>query len=270
MYRLSTLLLAILICLAPAGPASAELVGYWTFEQQDATDSSDYGNDGVLYGDATFLVDVPDALSSSWALSTDGSGDYVSIPHSDSLFFEEGVTVSLWVKGDYQDQATGWPRLAAKMIDDAGWNMEGGGDVGTEFLKNVACRIETDIGSYKATSSHPVLDAQWHHLALVLDQVDENGGIWSYYMDGNKLTGSFNGSGLGNTHEMRLASGTTSGRAFRGLLDEVAVFDSAISDEWVQMLADGAAASALPEPGSGILLTIGLLSSVTWRRRRRR
>jgi hypothetical protein len=70
----------------------AELVGRWSFDECDATDSSGYGNDGTIYG-ATCVDGMFDQ-----ALSFDGVDDYVQVPDSPVLDMAGVFTVEGWVQ----------------------------------------------------------------------------------------------------------------------------------------------------------------------------
>ena len=78
-------------------PPSGGIVGYWSFDEGTGDivhDTSGNGNDGTIYGDATWTTGV-----SGGALSFDGIDDYVEIPDvSDFIFKDESVTFSAWVQ----------------------------------------------------------------------------------------------------------------------------------------------------------------------------
>ena len=59
--------------------SSADLVGYWKLDG-DFADSSGNGNDGTLFGGATYSNSVPDALGGGQSVEFDGTpGTYGSI-----------------------------------------------------------------------------------------------------------------------------------------------------------------------------------------------
>jgi len=87
--------LLLVLSLALTNTARAELVAWWKLDDGSGTtafDSSGNGNDGVLEGDPQW---VDGQLGG--ALEGDGSGDYIRVPHSDSLDISDAVTVALWV-----------------------------------------------------------------------------------------------------------------------------------------------------------------------------
>lgn len=53
-------------------------------------DHSGFGNHGINYGS------VPVAGPTGWVRKFDGTDDYVSVPHSSSLAFTQGITIEVW------------------------------------------------------------------------------------------------------------------------------------------------------------------------------
>jgi len=68
-----------------------ELVGEWDFENDNADDSSGFGNDGVVFG--TTPVDG----IMGRAMEFDGASDYINIG---KLRVEDSYTVEAWIKAD--------------------------------------------------------------------------------------------------------------------------------------------------------------------------
>ena len=84
--------------LVVCGPVSAVdvngLVAYWALDEGSGTIAYDSAgdNDGMLNGSATWT-----SGQVGGALSFDGSGDYVQVPHDDSLTLISAGTVAAWV-----------------------------------------------------------------------------------------------------------------------------------------------------------------------------
>lgn len=68
------------------------LVAYYSFDDGTATDNSGNGNDGLLFG----TKPISGVLGN--ALHFNGSSDYVQVPHSSSLNLNLEFTISGWVK----------------------------------------------------------------------------------------------------------------------------------------------------------------------------
>ena len=111
-------------------------------------------------------------------------------------------------------------------------------------------------------------DAAFHHFALV---VDSGAGISKLYVDG-LLAASVNfaistTSGGGNTRFGRQFD--PFGEFFNGGIDDVRIYDNALSASEVSNLAN-AGPSSIPEPGSMVLLGTGLAGALNVLRRRRK
>jgi len=83
--------------------ASAELVGYWSFDEGAgaiANDGSGNGNDGTLENGPEWT-----AGQFGDAVQFDGTDDYVNVGNADTLSITGDLTFSLWVKiSEYVEQ----------------------------------------------------------------------------------------------------------------------------------------------------------------------
>ncbi|MCH8046211.1 MAG: LamG domain-containing protein [Planctomycetes bacterium] len=122
-------------------------------------------------------------------------------------------------------------------------------------------------GSLNVTYPFPA--DEWHHIATV-----GNGTNLTVYFDGQPagtgggVTGNYGSSGFGfNIGGGGVYDGT--GNQFTGSIDEVAVFDKALTEN--QILAHIAASQEpiIPEPSTLVLAALGLLGIIGMRRRRR-
>jgi hypothetical protein len=96
MFKKFIVMVSLVFVLGLLGTASAELVGQWKLDEgsgASAADSSGYGNDGVLGGDASW-----DAGYFGGSLSIDGAG-WVDIPPEAWNSIERKVTVAYWTFG---------------------------------------------------------------------------------------------------------------------------------------------------------------------------
>jgi len=94
MCRKLIYLFSFVLVLSIAGNVSADLVGYWKFDEGSGTtayDSSGNGLDGTLNGDPQW---VEGQLGG--ALDFDGNGDFVEIPHSTILSITDEITITAW------------------------------------------------------------------------------------------------------------------------------------------------------------------------------
>ena len=105
--RSSILVLAAAMVMVFAASGQGELVGYWSFDDT-LDDSSTYANNGIFQGavdsSPTYSSDVPTTLGSGASIYfqefLDGArNEAVKVLNSESLQFDQVFTVSFWVKG---------------------------------------------------------------------------------------------------------------------------------------------------------------------------
>lgn len=220
---------ACLLCLTllAGSRAAADLVGYWSFEADDASDGSAYGNDGTLVNGPTFTNEVPSGITSLRSIAFNGidnTGSYVQVPHSSSLSFTGGtVTVSFWVKANAADPSP-WLRVINKDNGGShGFEVQRGGSGATAAL-----RIDTDTNNQGVAMGN-LWDGAWNHVIFSLDNGKVN--IW---LNGVRTVNNgsyFQSGGFDNTANFVMGrSFQESAREYDGLMDDVAVWDTALSN----------------------------------------
>ncbi|MCK4661135.1 MAG: LamG domain-containing protein, partial [Phycisphaerae bacterium] len=216
--RCGTLVLATLFCtsLAIAGtPADAAggragLIAYWSFDENDgdtAHDSSGYGNHGTIYN-----ASWADGISGS-ALEF-GGGDYVSVPISTSTTF----TVTAWMR-PYTDASS----QIQMILDKPGnFNIEyrSSGAEGNRISQY------TYQGDLLFSNTNLDVDA-WSFIVLV-----RTPSVASFY-----LNGAYDGGGATSPRSVSgtCTIGSRSGASyqFEGIIDEMRIYDGALSAEEV-------------------------------------
>jgi hypothetical protein len=213
------------------------LVSYWMFDEGSGATALDYAgdNNGTVHG-ATWTTGQIEG-----ALSFDGIDDYVDVDDDPSLRFSQhdSFTISYWAL-PISDEHGGW--VVCKMQPSAQshcftyeteWNssISAFGFTISRANSSSWVPIHTIAGSAPAGS--------WYHVAAVYDNRDMkiylNGqlnvsGIFPYHTDS---TPSDNSMAIG----ARLIISTfESGTFFDGQIDEVAIYDRALSAEEVQQL----------------------------------
>ncbi len=108
-----------------------------------------------------------------------------------------------------------------------------------------------------------MLDGDWHHVALILDE-----GSWTTYRDGTLFgSGSYtHGDGFATPRDLSFGSDNGS-RPIKGLLDDISIWNEALPEWAIVAMAGGLPATSIPEPSTLVLLTLGCLG-LLWRRRR--
>jgi hypothetical protein len=264
---LSLLIVAALVCLVGSSVQSA-VVGYWNFDN-NVNDLSGNGNDGAIVGGVGFDADVPAAIGSGESASFDGlAGTYVNVTQNAMLPVTTGsaFSISMWVKGDGTINSD--DRVFSEgMTTDSSPLF----NLGT---KNDSSDAQFDFFFRNGTSPNhqysagDVFDDTWHHIAWV-----DTDHVGTLYIDGVEDT-TFDYASYVNAG---FAPDTTTFGGilrdsdccnFNGNIDEVAIYDFALSPGNVTALAGGAPPLAIPEPTTAILAAFGLLGlMLVWRRR---
>jgi len=231
---------------------SESIVGIWLFDEGDgdiAGDSSKNGNDGTLNGN----LDWVDGKFST-AISFPGiRSNSVSIPHTDAMSLAT-FTVTAWINMEKLAFQTVVGKYAGG--DDANYDIQ--------IRSNGCVKMWVFFGGQgiQATENDLVVtDAEWHHVAGTCDET-----VAKIYIDG-MLKGEV-AVPAGKTPDMNDSPITIGGsviNSYQGLVDEVGLFNVALSEEDIaSIMNDGLAKAtgATPVSPAGTLTT-------TWGRLRR-
>jgi hypothetical protein len=226
--------------------ASAGLVDWWPAEG-NANDLIG-GNHGVLMNGATF---APGRIGQGFSL--DGADDFVEVPHTAGLNLPV-FSVGAWVFFDRAENAGQRNFIVAK---GDGASAQGGFFLAHDDLffgsNSLVFSVDGGPGLYSYVAipdAFPV--PAFYHLAGTFD-----GSVARLYVNGNLVgTGSpsvpmmFNSYSLriGASHQMEVFGVDD---RFRGIIDEVGLFDRALTDAEIEAL--------VPEPEFYALVMIGLV-----------
>jgi len=205
-------------------PASADLVGHWSFNAGSGTtawDDSTYENHGGFAASAS----VPSWISSELggALHFDGVAARVDVPDSGSLDLTGPFTLLAWIR----PEAVGTQYLIKK----ASHGVSDGFELSLSSDGYVFFRVNQvsagDSLRLESTLPHPVDGATWMHVFVSFD-----GDRFFLY-----LNGEYNGTlaapnlSIGANDEPLSFGGQRDGSApYRGGLDEVYLFDRALDE----------------------------------------
>ncbi|MGE5293398.1 MAG: LamG-like jellyroll fold domain-containing protein [Solirubrobacterales bacterium] len=218
-------LVSCLIALVLAGSASAELVGYWQLDEGTGTtakDSSGNGNIGTFVG-ALQWVDGYDG----GALKFNGVDTYVEIPDSDSLAATSQVTVAAWT--NWTDSGDAWLCILANGQQNGPWENYG-------LFVNRGSRFAyftlslNDTHTPNQAPNNTVTPGEWQHISGTWD-----GSTVRIYVNGElKFEAAKTGTLTSPRLPLRLGHRNGSPHFFSGMMDEVAVFNNALSQAEIQ------------------------------------
>jgi len=202
------------------------LVGWWKFEEasgKTAADSSRYGHNGTLKGDLSFEKNSTSGRIGK-ALRLQGRDNYVETTGY------KGVT------GTRPRTVTAWIRTTADQGDVISW---GADDYGKMWIFGfIRGRIGvTPRGGYLYIND-AVHDNQWHHLAAVVRKAEMPNlhDDVKLYKDGTLA--EIHDIGLLDLWPIETGSkfGVRIGRGFNGLIDDVRIYDRALSEDEINAL----------------------------------
>ena len=212
---------------AQAIPITDGLVGYWPGDGT-ADDLSGNNNHGTLENGATFGTGIV-----GQAFSLDGMDDYVDIPFGNgSLGFSGNGTVGAWVNPKSLDALQ--HMIFINTIEPGPWGIQ----LALVSIDRPRTAVVIDDVGYPQSSDNPIGIDEWHHLAGVRE-----GTKLRLYIDGK-----LDSEGDIPSGPLRTGSGVSRiGKAqnihpfdeeYHGLIDEVSVYDRALSDFEILQLAN--------------------------------
>lgn len=215
-------------CTATFGSVSIDcmsrLVAYWNFDEGYgiiAHDSSCHGIDGTLNGDPQWKEGLPGLGT---ALDFDGEGDFVDCGNDPFFDLTDQITVAAWIK--IRTVTEDWTSIVNKGL--TAWRLETLYNTrGMHFAVNDEHYVDSDA---------EIPAGEWHHICGTYDGADIR-----LYIDGEQDTGSpsaYRGEIDTNTNNLFIGrySGSTSPGAWNGLIDDVRIYDYALSTEEIVKL----------------------------------
>ncbi|MHC4144997.1 MAG: LamG domain-containing protein [Planctomycetota bacterium] len=244
--------IALMVSLMMANAARAELVGQWKFDEGSGTtayDSSGNGHDGTLVGGATWTDG-----HFGGGIELDGSSGYVSVPSFELT--TDTITFVAWVNGW---KGADWaPLISSRVVGQCEMNF--GNNDTLHYTWN-----NDSSATWDWTGGPVIPQDTWTMLAVTLDP----GSATAYvYTDDGGLTQSTNAiAHIEETVGALQIGYSYDPRYVRGIIDEAAVYDHALSEDELMTLAKGAKGLPLargPNPTDGTMLTATWVT-LSWR-----
>ena len=196
------------------------LVASYSFDENSgvtAQDSSGNNNNGSTNGTAW-------TTSGKYgnALSFNGSTNYVTVNDSNSLDLTNAMTLEAWVK---PVSLSSWRSILLK---------EKSGNLNYALYANTDSdrpSVEINNGSSNDTrGAAKISTGVWTHLAGTYD-----GSTLKLYINGNLVSSkSVSGAATTSSNPLRIGGNTVWGEYFNGLIDEVRIYNKALSQSEIQ------------------------------------
>ncbi|MEK7399701.1 MAG: LamG domain-containing protein [Candidatus Poribacteria bacterium] len=195
-------------------------IGMWLFDDNKgdvATDSSGSKNDGKLTNSPKWV----DGKIGK-ALEFDGANTHVVVTNTDNLNIKDAITLEAWVfpKG-FTANGNGILTKDGQYILGLNWPQGGNANKITQWL-NFA------VGGWIIFSGDAVVQDSWNHIAATY-----NGSVRKAYLNGKLVNSADQKGALSVTaNNVLIAQGNTGvgTQAFKGIIDELAIFNVALSD----------------------------------------
>lgn len=207
-----------------ARPAAEGLLGYWPFEDESgnlARDASGHGNDGVF-----LRLPAPAEGRKGRGAGLDGT-NFVEMPGLSGAKFPASGTLACWVKGDFKSQE--FSDLFDR-YDRSRLHL---------FIRGLqtppGLQVVFQDGTYRFERLSPIAEGEWTHIAVTWDTIGKKGAV---YLNGSIsftapiLDPAWTPSG----QFFRIGGMGYSATAFRGVVDEVRLYGTALGPEAIRDL----------------------------------
>jgi glucose/arabinose dehydrogenase/chitodextrinase len=226
----------------PPPPPTGGLMAAWGFNAGgggSAVDSSGNGNtatllNGVGWGTGKY----------GSGLSFDGANDYLTVPNSPSLNITgSAITLSAWVNptttstGDHILVGKHWNTTMTSPYYQYGIELQSNSTRPVFF-------VGTAAGLLGVSMSTTLTKGVWSHLAIVW-----NGSTAQFYVNGGLVSsGSLSATITARTNPLHIGADADPGQFYQGLLDDVRIYNTTLTQSQIQADRDTSVGSAPPPP----------------------
>jgi hypothetical protein len=217
-------------------PGSAVPVAHWKLDETSGTIAYDSAGDnpGVVRG-------APSRTGVGWrptggrlggAIQLNGIDQYIDCGNPACLQITGPITVAAWIKADVFDKS--WQAIVTK--GDTSWRLQR--NTNTLTLEFACTNLDTfGVSAYGSLYGlQPVTVGEWHHATGVYD-----GGRMFLYLDGVlDASQPAQGSIYDNSFSVWIGNNAEiGGRCWSGMIDDVRVYDQALSAQDIKQLLKG-------------------------------
>lgn len=210
------------------GPA-----GYWKLDDDAglvATDSSGNGNDGTLTNGTAWAVGRING-----ALSFDGNNDYVEVANSAFLNPGGAITIAGWINPSQVSTAQNVVSKGTTQNSQYVLRLQGGSNPRMRFMT----KANSLVSMFAPTKIQPNV---WTHVAATYD-----GSFMRLYINGSlDASAAQSGQMTDSGDPLYISSNRGTGIYFDGLIDEVYVYDKALTSQEVLQLYNAANTDTVP------------------------
>jgi len=207
------------------------LAGWWRFNSESGENSaffrdwSSLGNNGTCSG-TSCPISIPGKYGN--ALQFDGVNDYLNAGNGGSV--TGSLTITAWIK---RGTNSAWRTIVSK------------GESKQEYDHNYVLYVsprntltlgfgKNDGATYRDFETTTPIDTNWHHIVAVINSATD----MKIYVDGVSQVGTFTGSSstvlTANTKKLLIGSSSTTAEFFNGAIDEVTIWNRALSPEEIK------------------------------------
>jgi hypothetical protein len=199
-------------------------VGWWTLDD-NAEDSSGNNNHGTLSGDPQWVVG-----KIGGALEFDGVDDHVDCGNDSSLDITGPITIAAWIYPTGSGSSN-YPRIVDKS------DGTGGADPGYKLYLRAAENylVTLSAGGVFLNSSSSVELNAWNYVAFITD-----GSQRKLFLNGSWEEWEESALPLSSSNSLFIGNSPAGARHFEGTIDDVRVYNIALTPEEIQQAMKGA------------------------------
>ena len=238
-------------------------VGWWKFDEcagATANDSSGNGNNGTIYpvsvgntavgtcssGTSTEMWNDGTTGKRNASLGFDGSDDYVSIGNPSIVQFNDSdFSITTWVK---MNALTGYPKVLNKLRNSGNYAYDLFYNTGSNRFEFTISTNGTSNSTIACNASNAISTGTWYFITAIHDSVNnlKYCSVNAGYQYSNAQSAAYNGS-----DDLLIGSRLTTGdNVLNGQIDDVKIFNYALTAQQVKTVYNEGAVRFAPLTGS--------------------